>query len=84
MWTNNSIELKGRKGRKINNKYYKQESGSNTLTVIIAGFAYTIESPTTDEEIKKIKINTNIEIMKIENADHGLEISDVKESIYIS
>lgn len=204
MWTNNSIELKGRNGRKINNKYYKQENGSNILTVIIAGFAYTIESPilfyskhvpfnagsdvltidfeysrndnflnkkekeqdewfyeevnaiaeyikesaykeyhligkslgtttllellkdeeiekmtkkvvwltpgvmheqiyeyiekakmkslvvygtadpyTTDKEIEKIKKNMNIEIMRIENADHGLESSDMKESIYI-
>jgi pimeloyl-ACP methyl ester carboxylesterase len=40
-----SAELVGHGGRRVHNRLFKQESGSETLTVIVAGFGYTIESP---------------------------------------
>jgi pimeloyl-ACP methyl ester carboxylesterase len=59
MWTNESIELRGSGGRKIFNRYYRwaEEDGFSVevpaaaadrgtgLTVIVAGFGYTLESP---------------------------------------
>lgn len=45
MWTNESLELVGRNGRRIFNRYYRQAGGADKLAVIVAGFAYTLESP---------------------------------------
>lgn len=45
MWTNESLELVGHNGRRIFNRYYRHTDGASKLAVIVAGFAYTLESP---------------------------------------
>jgi pimeloyl-ACP methyl ester carboxylesterase len=45
MWTSNTIELIGSGGRSIYNRLYMQGKPGHLLTVIVAGFAYTTESP---------------------------------------
>jgi pimeloyl-ACP methyl ester carboxylesterase len=45
MWSNRSIDLKGHNDRPIHNRFYPHEDGSTRLAVVIAGFAYTLESP---------------------------------------
>lgn len=45
MWTNESLELVGHNRRHIFNRYYRQAAGASKLAVIVAGFAYTLESP---------------------------------------
>lgn len=45
MWTKNSLTLTGFKGRSIYNRFYTHDTKADSLTVIFAGFAYTIEAP---------------------------------------
>ena len=45
MFTDNKIDLSGHHQRFIYNEFFKQTSHSTVLTVIIAGFGYTIDCP---------------------------------------
>jgi pimeloyl-ACP methyl ester carboxylesterase len=45
VWTNRHVEIAGHAGRPIHNRFYCHEPRSGELTVIIAGFGYTLESP---------------------------------------
>ncbi|MBI9102428.1 MAG: hypothetical protein JEY99_08445 [Spirochaetales bacterium] len=45
MWSDKRVDLTGYHGRKIYNKHYVQPEKSSRCTLIISGFAYTMESP---------------------------------------
>lgn len=45
MWTNSSTEIIGHGGRRIYNRFYAHPRSTGGLTVIVAGYAYTVESP---------------------------------------
>ncbi len=45
MWTNNQHRVPGHDDRQILNRHFTHDPKSDELTVIIAGFGYTIESP---------------------------------------
>ncbi len=45
MWTKESIEIVGYQNRHIKNKFYTHKDNVELLTIIVAGFRYTINAP---------------------------------------
>ena len=45
MWTKESIEITGKNNRRIKNRIFKHGSKTDLLTIIVAGFGYTMDAP---------------------------------------
>jgi len=45
LWSNTSLPITGRNGRLIYNRIYQSSSPSTSLTIIVAGFGYSADSP---------------------------------------
>lgn len=45
MWTRKSIEIVGINKRNIKNRFYVHKEKTDLLTIIIAGFGYTMDAP---------------------------------------
>lgn len=45
MWTRESIKVIGNNNRNIKTRYFKHETKKDLLTIIVAGFGYTMDAP---------------------------------------
>ncbi len=85
MWTKKSIEIVGNNKRNIKNRFFSHREKTNLLTIIVAGFGYTMDAPYIYYS-KYIPYQLDSDVLVIDldygQLDKFTEISDEKKDLW--